>query len=91
MVHGFPPLGSSAKIKKYGSVGCNLLKYEDTILDKSVKNQLLQQNHVETVGQQGYRFLGGEPALPPPLTTGPLVGRQREVAILEQWFQCHVG
>jgi DNA-binding winged helix-turn-helix (wHTH) protein len=47
--------------------------------------------YVETVGQQGYRFLGGEPALPPPLTTGPLVGRQRQVAILEQWFQCHVG
>jgi DNA-binding winged helix-turn-helix (wHTH) protein len=38
--------------------------------------------YVETIGQQGYRFLGGEPALPPPLTTGPLVGRQREVAIL---------
>ena len=45
-------------------------------------------HYVETVGQEGYRFLvGGEPALPPPLKTGPMVGRQREVAILEQWFQ----
>ena len=44
-------------------------------------------HYVETVGQAGYRFLGGEPALPPPLMTGPLVGRQGEVAILEQWFQ----
>jgi predicted ATPase len=44
--------------------------------------------YVETVGQEGYRFLvGGEPAMPPPLKTGPIVGRQREVAILEQWFQ----
>jgi DNA-binding winged helix-turn-helix (wHTH) protein len=44
--------------------------------------------YVETVGQQGYRFLvGGEPATPPPLKTGPLVGRQREVASLEEWFQ----
>jgi hypothetical protein len=25
--------------------GCNPLKYEGTILDKSVKNQFLQQNH----------------------------------------------
>ena len=44
-------------------------------------------HYVETVGQEGYRFLGGEPALPPPLMTGPLVGRQGEVAMLEQWFQ----
>src|SRR5512132_1239406 len=44
--------------------------------------------YVETVGQEGYRFLvGGEPVQPRPLKTGPMVGRQREVAILEQWFQ----
>ncbi len=44
--------------------------------------------YVETVGQEGYRFLGGgnlESA--PPLTPGPLVGRQREVERLEGWFQ----
>jgi predicted ATPase len=45
-------------------------------------------HYVETVGQEGYRFLmGGESVTPPPLKTGPIVGRQREVAILEQWFQ----
>jgi predicted ATPase len=45
-------------------------------------------HYVETVGQEGYRFLvGGEPGQPPPLKPGPLVGRQREVAILQQWFQ----
>jgi hypothetical protein len=26
--------------------GCNPLKYRDTIFDKSVKNQFLQQNHI---------------------------------------------
>jgi predicted ATPase len=31
--------------------------------------------------------VGGEPALPPLLMIGPLVGRQGEVAMLEQWFQ----
>jgi hypothetical protein len=45
-------------------------------------------HYVETVGQEGYRFLvGGEPTLPPLLMIGPLVGRQGEVAMLEQWFQ----
>jgi DNA-binding winged helix-turn-helix (wHTH) protein len=43
---------------------------------------------VETVGQEGYRFLGDDQSTtPPPLKTGPIVGRQREVAIPEQWFQ----
>ncbi len=54
--------------------------------------------YVETVGQEGYRFLGGddlERLLL--LRPGPLVGRQREVARLEGWFeraasgQCHLG
>ncbi len=44
--------------------------------------------YVETVGRQGYRFLGGgDREAPPPLTAGPLVGRQGEVAALEGWFQ----
>ena len=33
-------------------------------------------HYVETVGQEGYRFLGGAASAPPPLMTGPLVGRQ---------------
>src|SRR5262245_59913989 len=44
--------------------------------------------YVATVGQQGYRFLGGgnlESA--PMLTPGPLVGRQHEAERLEGWFQ----
>jgi hypothetical protein len=48
--------------------------------------------YVATVGQEGYRFLGGgelEPVLPP--TPGPLVGRQREVARLEGWFERAAG
>jgi len=43
--------------------------------------------YIQTVGQEGYRFLGGsdlESSLP--LTPGPLVGRQREVECLEGWF-----
>jgi predicted ATPase len=44
--------------------------------------------YVETVGQEGYRFLGGgglenSPSPRP----GPLVGRQREAECLEKWFQ----
>src|SRR5262245_60458258 len=44
--------------------------------------------YLETVAQQGYRLrVGGETEDPPPLTAGPLVGRQQEVARLEDWFQ----
>jgi predicted ATPase/DNA-binding winged helix-turn-helix (wHTH) protein len=44
--------------------------------------------YVETVGQEGYRFLaGGELERSPPLTPGPLVGRQGEVERLAGWFQ----
>jgi hypothetical protein len=44
--------------------------------------------YLETVGRQGYRFLmGGDLEVPPPLTAGPLVGRQGEVEALERWFQ----
>ena len=36
--------------------------------------------YLETVGRQGYRFLvGGDLDVRPPLATGPIVGRQREV------------
>jgi predicted ATPase len=44
--------------------------------------------YLETVGQQGYRFLvGDDPARPPLQTPGPILGRQHEVATLEGWFQ----
>src|SRR6516165_6536051 len=39
--------------------------------------------YLATVGRQGYRFLGGSDLEgPPPLTAGPLVGRQGEVEAL---------
>jgi predicted ATPase len=44
--------------------------------------------YVQTVGQEGYRFLtGGDLEHSPPLRPGPLVGRQREVERLEGWFR----
>src|SRR5262245_34286435 len=45
-------------------------------------------HHLETVEPQGYRFrLGEEPDAPPPRTAGPIVGRQPEIARLEDWCQ----
>src|SRR5262249_19651124 len=44
--------------------------------------------YLETVSQQGYRFLIGDDQESPPLQTiGPILGRQHEVEILEGWFQ----
>src|SRR5262252_4975763 len=44
--------------------------------------------YIETVAQQGYRLrVGGATEDLPPLTAGPIVGRQQEVARLEDWFQ----
>jgi DNA-binding winged helix-turn-helix (wHTH) protein len=54
--------------------------------------------YVETVGRQGYRFIGGggglklETSLPSPQVSSPqspvsnFVGRQRELTQLQQWF-----
>src|SRR5262245_15161769 len=45
--------------------------------------------YLETVEQQGYRFHGtGDTDEPPPLTAGPIVGRQQEIARLDDWCQC---
>jgi predicted ATPase len=43
--------------------------------------------YLETVGRQGYRFLGGDLEAPPALAAGPMVGRQEEVEVLERWYQ----
>src|SRR5262245_1284375 len=44
--------------------------------------------YLETVGRQGYRFLLDDaPEGAPPLTPGPLVGRQADVEAVEQCFQ----
>jgi DNA-binding winged helix-turn-helix (wHTH) protein/predicted ATPase len=48
--------------------------------------------YVQTVGQEGYRFLSGcDLESSPPLAPGPLVGRQHEVERLEGWFQRAAG
>src|SRR5262249_37014365 len=44
--------------------------------------------YLETVEPQGYRFrVVSEPKDPPPRTVSPVVGRQQEIARLEDWFQ----
>jgi len=44
--------------------------------------------YLATVGRQGYRFLLGDAReVPPPLTTGPLVGRGAEVEAVDQYVQ----
>ena len=50
-------------------------------------------HYIETVGRQGYRFVGtangGKPLCPAPLKTAEteqIVGRAHEVARLQQWF-----
>ena len=67
----------------------------DTVLRVSVQeiraalgDAAAAPRYLATVGGQGYRFLVGETwEVPLPLTAGPMVGRQGEVAALEQWFQ----
>src|SRR4029450_9638645 len=53
-----------------------------------LQDSAVAPQYLETVGQQGYRFLMGDVQEPPPLqTTGPILGRQHEVDTLEGWFQ----
>jgi predicted ATPase len=67
----------------------------DTVLRVSVQeiraalgDAAAAPQYLETVAPQGYRLhVGGEPEDPPPRTAGPIVGRQPDVAQLEDWFQ----
>jgi predicted ATPase len=67
----------------------------DTVLRVSVQeirtalgDTAAAPQYLETVAQQGYRFrVGGVTEDLPPRTAGPIVGRQQEVARLEDWFQ----
>ena len=44
--------------------------------------------YLETMGRQGYRFLGGRDGNSPErLDAGPVVGREAEVAQLQQWYR----
>jgi hypothetical protein len=44
--------------------------------------------YLETVGRQGYRFLGGRDGhAPASLDTGPVVGREAEVAQLQHCYK----
>ena len=44
--------------------------------------------YLETIGGQGYRFLiGGTLNALSPLPAAPIVGRQREADLLQEWFQ----
>src|SRR5499426_4283795 len=65
----------------------------DTVLRVSVQeiraalgDAAAAPQYLETVEPQGYRFrMGEEPEDPPTRTAGPIVGRQPEVARLEDW------
>src|SRR5262249_31513753 len=67
----------------------------DTVLRVSVQeiraalgDTAAAPQYLETVVQQGYRLhVGGETEDPPPRMAGPIVGRQQEIAQLEDWFQ----
>jgi predicted ATPase len=67
----------------------------DTVLRASVKeiraalgDLAAAPRYLETVGRQGYRFLGGGDLDVPSLSRpGPIVGRQREIDALQGWFQ----
>ena len=55
---------------------------------KALGDSVVAPRYLETVDRQGYRFLGGgDLDGPPPLTAGPLVGREGDVEALAGWFQ----
>ena len=85
-------LVTKAEVQQHVWAGTHV---SDSVLRASVKeiraalgDAAVAPRYVETVGRQGYRFLGGgDREAPPPRTAGPLVGRQGEVEALEGWFQ----
>ena len=85
-------LVSKAELRQHVWAGTHVT---DTVLRVSVHeirealgDAAAAPRYLETVARQGYRFCLGEAVEgPPPLTPGPLVGRQGDVEALEQWFQ----
>ena len=85
-------LVTKAEVQQHFWAGTHV---SDSVLRASVKemraalgDSAVAPRYVETVGRQGYRFLGGgDREAPPPRTAGPLVGRQGEVDALEGWYQ----
>jgi DNA-binding winged helix-turn-helix (wHTH) protein len=85
-------LVTKAEVRQHVWVGTHVT---DSVLRTSVQeiraalgDAAAAPQYLETVGRQGYRFLAvsdlNVPALSRP---GPIVGRQREVDTLQEWFQ----
>src|SRR5215831_12021282 len=73
-------------------VSASVLRVSITEIRAALGDSATAPRYLETVGQQGYRFLAwGDMERPPPLAPGPIVGRHRDVALLEQWLQDAVG
>jgi predicted ATPase/DNA-binding winged helix-turn-helix (wHTH) protein len=69
-------------------VSDSVLRVSVQEIRKALGDTAVAPRYLETVGRQGYRFLGGgDRQEPPPRTAGPLVGRQSEVEALEGWYQ----
>ena len=85
-------LVTKAEVQQHVWAGTHV---SDSVLRASVKeirkalgDSVVAPRYLETVDRQGYRFLGGgDLDGPPPLTAGPLVGRQGDVEALAGWFQ----
>jgi hypothetical protein len=85
-------LVTKAEVQQHVWAGTHI---SDSVLRASVQeirqalgDAAVAPRYLETVGRQGYRWLGGgDLEGPPVLQDGPLVGRQGEVAVLEGWCQ----
>src|SRR5215510_8609367 len=85
-------LVTKAEVRQHVWAGTHVT---DTVLRVSVHeirqalgDAVAAPRYLATVGRQGYRFLlGDDPEGPPPLTAGPLVGRQDDVEAVAQCFQ----
>jgi len=60
---------------------------------KTLEDEAAASHYIETIGQQGYRFVGytnaGEPSLAPARVSAgiePIVGREREIDQLQLWL-----